>query len=88
MIDFVPAGQLEISQTRSVWFTVKLQSVLKGRRNPSSLQDEQTSRINDQPLRSWLISSVAPRPFKRSHKVIVALTVQEILDEQIAKKLV
>jgi hypothetical protein len=24
--------------------------------------------------------------FKRSHKVIVALTVQEILDEQIAKK--
>jgi len=25
--------------------------------------------------------------FKRSHKVIVALTVQEILDEQIAKKL-
>jgi ribosomal protein S6 len=26
--------------------------------------------------------------FKRSHKVIVALTVQEILEEQIAKKLV
>ena len=26
--------------------------------------------------------------FKRSHKVIVALTVKEILDEQIAKKLV
>jgi hypothetical protein len=26
--------------------------------------------------------------FQRSHKVIVALTVQEILDEQIAKKLV
>jgi len=26
--------------------------------------------------------------FKRSHKVIVPLTVQEILDEQIAKKLV
>ena len=26
--------------------------------------------------------------FKRSHQVIVALTVQEILDEQIAKKLV
>jgi hypothetical protein len=26
--------------------------------------------------------------FKRSHKVIVALTVQEILDGQIAKKLV
>ena len=26
--------------------------------------------------------------FKRAHKVIVALTVQEILDEQIAKKLV
>ena len=26
--------------------------------------------------------------FKRSHKVIVALTVQEILDEHIAKKLV
>jgi hypothetical protein len=26
--------------------------------------------------------------FKRSYKVIVALTVQEILDEQIAKKLV
>jgi len=26
--------------------------------------------------------------FKRSHKVIVALTVQEILDEQIARKLV
>jgi hypothetical protein len=25
--------------------------------------------------------------FKRSHKVIVALTVNEILDEQIAKKL-
>jgi len=25
--------------------------------------------------------------FERSHKVIVALTVQEILDEQIAKKL-
>jgi len=25
--------------------------------------------------------------FKRSHKVIVALTVQEILDEQIARKL-
>jgi hypothetical protein len=39
--------------------------------------------------------SYAPRPssttesfFKRSHKVIVALTVREILDEQIAKKLV
>jgi hypothetical protein len=26
--------------------------------------------------------------FKRSHKVIVALTVQEILDEHLAKKLV
>jgi hypothetical protein len=26
--------------------------------------------------------------FKRSHKVIVALTMQEILEEQIAKKLV
>jgi hypothetical protein len=26
--------------------------------------------------------------FKRSHKVIVALTVKEILDEQVAKKLV
>jgi hypothetical protein len=26
--------------------------------------------------------------FKRSHKVIIALTVQEILDEHIAKKLV
>ena len=26
--------------------------------------------------------------FKRSHKVIVVLTVQQILDEQIAKKLV
>jgi hypothetical protein len=26
--------------------------------------------------------------FKRSHKVIVALTVKEILDEQISKKLV
>jgi hypothetical protein len=26
--------------------------------------------------------------FKRSHEVIVALTIQEILDEQIAKKLV
>lgn len=26
--------------------------------------------------------------FKRSHKVIVTLTVQEILDEHIAKKLV
>jgi hypothetical protein len=26
--------------------------------------------------------------FKRSHKVIVALTVKEILDEHIAKKLV
>ena len=39
--------------------------------------------------------SYTPRPssktesfFKRSHKVIVALTVREILDEQIAKKLV
>ena len=28
------------------------------------------------------------RRIKRSHKVIVALTVQEILDEHIAKKLV
>jgi len=26
--------------------------------------------------------------FKRNHKVIIALTVKEILDEQIAKKLV
>jgi hypothetical protein len=41
-----------------------------------------------QTLRVWLISVVAPRHFKRSHKVIVALTVQEILDEHIAKKLV
>ncbi len=40
-----------------------------------------------QTLCVWLISVVAPRPFKRSHKVIVALTVQEILDEHIAKKL-
>jgi hypothetical protein len=28
------------------------------------------------------------KQFKRSHKVIVALTVKEILEEQIAKKLV
>jgi len=41
-----------------------------------------------QTLRVWLISTVALRQFKRSHKVIVALTVQEILDEHIAKKLV
>jgi hypothetical protein len=27
-------------------------------------------------------------PFKRSHKIIVAQTVQEILDEHISKKLV
>jgi hypothetical protein len=40
-----------------------------------------------QTLRVWLISGVASRHFKRSHKVIVALTVQEILDEHIAKKL-
>jgi hypothetical protein len=88
MRDFVPTGQLEISQTQRVWFTAPTCTVLKGRRNPSSFQDEQTSRIIYQPLRSWLISSVAPRHFQRSHKVIVALTVQEILDEHIAKKLV
>ncbi|HEY5298319.1 MAG TPA: hypothetical protein VIK59_10380 [Verrucomicrobiae bacterium] len=41
-----------------------------------------------QPLRSWLISGVAPRHFKRSHKASVALTVKEILDGPIAKKLV
>ncbi|HXB61045.1 MAG TPA: hypothetical protein VNU95_15845 [Candidatus Acidoferrales bacterium] len=39
-----------------------------------------------------VISGDAPREiesfFKRSHKVIVALTVKEILGEQIAKKLV
>ena len=29
---FVPQGQLEISQTRSVWFIVQSKSVLKGRR--------------------------------------------------------
>ena len=29
-----------------------------------------------------------PAFFKRTHKVMVALTVKEILDEQIAKKLV
>jgi hypothetical protein len=40
-----------------------------------------------QTLRVWLISTAAPRHFKGNHKVIVALTVQEILDEQIAKKL-
>jgi hypothetical protein len=40
-----------------------------------------------QTLCVWLISIVASRHFKRSHKVIVALTVQEILDEHIAKKL-
>ena len=36
------------------------------------------------PLRLQEIESF----FKRTHKVIVALTVKEILDEQIAKKLV
>jgi hypothetical protein len=34
-----------------------------------------------QTLCVWLISTVAPRPFKRSHKVSLALAVQEILDE-------
>ena len=53
---FVPPGQPEISQTRSVWFIVQSQSVLKGRRKPSSFQDGQIHRSHYQPLRSWLIS--------------------------------
>ena len=59
----VPTGQLEISQTRSVWCIAPTESVLTGRWNPSSFQDEQTSPINYQPLRSWLISIVALRQF-------------------------
>jgi hypothetical protein len=35
-----------------------------------------------------VISDFAPRHFKHGHKVIVALTVQDILDEYMAKKLV
>ena len=61
----VPTGHLEISQTRSVWFVPKTKSVLKGRRHPSSFQDEPTLRMRYQPLRSWLISmrrSATPRP--------------------------
>ena len=53
---FVPKGQPEISQTRSVWFTAQSKSVLKGRRKPSSFQDGQIHRTRYQPLRSWLIS--------------------------------
>jgi hypothetical protein len=60
---FVPQGQLEISQTRSVWFIVPSKSVLKGRRNPSSFQDGQIYRTRYQPLRSWLISIASLRDF-------------------------
>jgi hypothetical protein len=38
-----------------------MQSALKGRRNPSSLQDEQIYPMACQPLRSWLISVAALR---------------------------
>ena len=58
---FVPQGQQEISQTRSVWFIVQSKSVLKGRRNPSSFQDGQIYRPRYQPLRSWLISIASLR---------------------------
>jgi hypothetical protein len=50
----------------------KTKSVLKGRWNPSSFQDESILRPRYQPLRSWLISipslrdSAAPRTFARS----------------------
>jgi hypothetical protein len=57
----VPKGQLEISQTRCVWCIAPMEYVLSGRRNPSSFQDESSSPINYQPLRSWLISIVASR---------------------------
>ena len=98
MIGFVPTGQPDISQTRSVWYRGKRKSVLKGRwkqhlndglpvGNSIVLSGRINLRVKSR-LRVWLISIVAPRPFKRSHKVIVALTVQEILDEHIAKKLV
>jgi hypothetical protein len=60
---FVPAGQPEISQTRSVWFAPQTKSVLKGRWNPSSLQDEHKLRMCPQPLRSWLISTASLRDF-------------------------
>jgi hypothetical protein len=49
------------------------------------------TRRASQPLSAASQSNTALRTlesfFKRSHKVIVALTVQEILDEHIAKKL-
>jgi len=60
---FVPQGQPEISQTRSVWFIVQSKSVLKGRRNPSSFQDGQIYRMRYQPLCSWLISIASLRDF-------------------------
>ena len=61
---FVPQGQPEISQTRSVWFAPPKKFVLKGRRIsielifqmvPSSLQDEKRYWINQPPC-GWLIS--------------------------------
>ena len=38
-------------------------------------------------IRAWICWKSIESFFKRSHEVIVALTVQEILDEHIAKKL-
>jgi hypothetical protein len=98
MICLVPAGQPEISQTRSVWYRGKRKTVLNGRWKqhlnndcrleiPPSFQDESICASN--PDTSCLANfRRRSATFQAQHKVIVALTVQEILDEHIAKKLV
>jgi len=66
---FVPKGQSEISQTRSVWFTA--QNKIRPERTvehfdssvPIVLSGRKLLFDFNQPLRSWLISGVAPRHF-------------------------
>ena len=50
---FVPKGQPEISQTRSVWFIVQSKSVLKGRRK-SIVLSGRTNIADALPATSWL----------------------------------
>ena len=62
----VPQGQPEISQPQSGWAGGKIKIRPEGTvehqtRIPTSFQDGQISRTLYQPLRSWLISGVAPR---------------------------
>jgi hypothetical protein len=51
----------EISPAQRAGWAQKNENVLKGRWNPASFQDAGNVADDYQPLRSWLISEVAPR---------------------------